>query len=90
MPVEGEQPGETVTSQADIAAPGRARWPLPQSEPWGFASQSSQFADTGKSTAICDLKDGVVCYLSKPVDDNHLERCLHSALRLGTPIEENS
>ena len=36
------------------------------------------------------LRDGVVCYLSKPVDDNHLERCLHSALRLGTPIEENS
>jgi CheY-like chemotaxis protein len=26
------------------------------------------------------LKDGVVCYLSKPVDDNHLERCLRSAL----------
>jgi FixJ family two-component response regulator len=36
------------------------------------------------------LKDGVVCYLSKPVDDNHLERCLHSALQPGTPIEENS
>jgi FixJ family two-component response regulator len=36
------------------------------------------------------LKDGVVCYLSKPVDDNHLERCLRSALQLGTPIEENS
>jgi FixJ family two-component response regulator len=27
------------------------------------------------------LKDGVVCYLSKPVDDDHLERCLRSALR---------
>ena len=26
------------------------------------------------------LKDGVVCYLSKPVDDDHLERCLRSAL----------
>jgi FixJ family two-component response regulator len=26
------------------------------------------------------LKDGVVCYLSKPVDDEHLERCLRSAL----------
>jgi FixJ family two-component response regulator len=36
------------------------------------------------------LKDGVVCYLSKPVDDDHFERCLHSALQLGTPIEENS
>jgi FixJ family two-component response regulator len=27
------------------------------------------------------LKDGVVCYLSKPVDDDHLERCLRSALQ---------
>jgi FixJ family two-component response regulator len=27
------------------------------------------------------LKDGVVCYLSKPVDDEDLERCLHSALK---------
>ena len=36
------------------------------------------------------LKDGVVCYLSKPVDDDHLERCLRSALQRGTPIEENS
>ena len=36
------------------------------------------------------LRDGVVCYLSKPVDDNHLERCLRSALWPGTPIERNS
>jgi FixJ family two-component response regulator len=36
------------------------------------------------------LKDGVVCYLSKPVDDDHLERCLRSALQPGAPIEENS
>ncbi|MFB9268055.1 response regulator transcription factor [Bradyrhizobium erythrophlei] len=36
------------------------------------------------------LKDGVVCYLSKPVDDDHLERCLRSALQPGKPIEENS
>ena len=26
------------------------------------------------------LKDGVVCYLDKPVDDEDLERCLRSAL----------
>ena len=32
------------------------------------------------------LKDGVFCYLSKPVDDDDLERCLRSALQLGTPI----
>jgi len=36
------------------------------------------------------VKDGVVCYLSKPVDDDYLERCLRSALQPGTPIEENS
>ncbi len=29
------------------------------------------------------LKDGVVCYLPKPVDDDHLERCLRSALGSG-------
>ena len=31
------------------------------------------------------LKDGVICYLNKPVDDNHLEQCLRSALQPGTP-----
>jgi FixJ family two-component response regulator len=36
------------------------------------------------------LKDGVVCYLSKPVDDDHLEWCLRSALQPSAPIEENS
>jgi FixJ family two-component response regulator len=36
------------------------------------------------------LRDGVVCYLSKPVDDRDLERCLRSALKPGNPIEENS
>ena len=36
------------------------------------------------------LKDGVVCYLSKPVDDDHLERCLRSALRSAEPAEDNS
>jgi FixJ family two-component response regulator len=36
------------------------------------------------------LKDGVVCYLSKPVDDNHLERCLRSALQSGKPAEDHS
>ena len=36
------------------------------------------------------MKDGVVCYLSKPVDDGDLERCLRSALNSGKPVEENS
>jgi FixJ family two-component response regulator len=36
------------------------------------------------------LKNGVVCYLSKPVDDEHLERCLRSALQSGRPYEQSS
>jgi FixJ family two-component response regulator len=36
------------------------------------------------------LNDGVVCYLSKPVDDEHLERCLRSALDCGKPHYECS
>jgi len=36
------------------------------------------------------LKDGVVCYLSKPVDDDHLERCIRSALESGKPRKESS
>jgi FixJ family two-component response regulator len=35
------------------------------------------------------LKGGVACYLGKPVDDEHLERCLRSALS-GKPRGENS
>jgi FixJ family two-component response regulator len=36
------------------------------------------------------FKDGVVCYLSKPVDDDHLERCLRSALDSSKPQQEHS
>jgi FixJ family two-component response regulator len=36
------------------------------------------------------LTDGVVCYLSKPVDDEQLERCLRSALDSRQPHQENS
>ena len=36
------------------------------------------------------LNGGVVCYLCKPVDDEHLERCLRSALESGKPRQENS
>src|SRR5262245_622957 len=31
------------------------------------------------------LKEGVLCYLGKPVDDEDLERCLGSALKPGRP-----
>jgi FixJ family two-component response regulator len=36
------------------------------------------------------LNNGVVCYLRKPVDDDHLERCLRSALESEKPAVENS
>jgi FixJ family two-component response regulator len=35
------------------------------------------------------LKDGVICYLRKPVDVNHFIRCLRVALHSGDPPEEN-
>jgi FixJ family two-component response regulator len=36
------------------------------------------------------MKDGVVCYLRKPVDDDHLQRCLRLALESGKPHAERS
>ena len=36
------------------------------------------------------LKDGVVCYLRKPVDEKHLTQCLRAALHSDEPGEENS
>jgi FixJ family two-component response regulator len=36
------------------------------------------------------LNNGVVCYLRKPVDENHLMRCLRAALHFGEPRDENS
>jgi FixJ family two-component response regulator len=36
------------------------------------------------------LNDGVVCYLRKPVDEQHLIRCLRAALTSGEPTKENS
>ena len=36
------------------------------------------------------LKDGVVCYLPKPVDEEHLLACLHSALESRAPTKDSS
>jgi FixJ family two-component response regulator len=33
------------------------------------------------------LKEGVICYLRKPVDDDHLEHCIRSAVESGKPAE---
>ena len=36
------------------------------------------------------LNDGVVCYLRKPIDEQHLIRCLRAGLESGEPGERNS
>jgi CheY-like chemotaxis protein len=36
------------------------------------------------------LNEGVVCYLRKPVDQQHFIRCLRAALTSGEPTEEVS
>jgi FixJ family two-component response regulator len=36
------------------------------------------------------LNDGVVCYLRKPVDEEHLKRCLRTVLTSGEPTEVDS
>ena len=36
------------------------------------------------------LRDGVACYLSKPVDDAELERCIRSALEGDKPADTGS
>jgi FixJ family two-component response regulator len=36
------------------------------------------------------LDDGAVCYLRKPIDEQHLIRCLHAALAPDEPPEEDS
>jgi len=46
------------------------------------------FADDRVRTRA--LKDGVVCYLQKPVDEKCLLGCLHEALQSREPPEENS
>jgi len=36
------------------------------------------------------LEDGIICYLRKPIDEQHLKGCLRAALTPGEPPEENS
>jgi FixJ family two-component response regulator len=43
-----------------------------------------------ENVRIRALRDGVVCYLRKPVDEEPLVRCVHAALQSGEPDEENS
>ena len=38
----------------------------------------------------CALNDGAVCYLRKPVDEDHLTRCVREALKSAPSLEEDS
>ena len=74
---------ETACLVADIHMPGMTGIEL-----YGHLVKMGYTIPTILVTAYPDevvrdraLKDGVVCYLSKPVDDEDLERCLRSALK---------
>jgi FixJ family two-component response regulator len=45
------------------------------------------YSDDGQRASA--LNDGVVCYLRKPVDEQHLIRCLRTAFDLGEPPPKN-
>jgi FixJ family two-component response regulator len=45
---------------------------------------------TGYPDADNAQNDGLVCYLRKPVDENHLIRAIRAALQSGEPPAENS
>jgi FixJ family two-component response regulator len=85
-------PPETACLVADVHMPGMTGVEL-----HGRLIQLGYSVPTILNTAYPDeivgdrvLTDGMVCYLSKPVDDGDLERCLHSALKPHKPTEENS
>ena len=42
------------------------------------------------SEAARALNSGVICYLSKPINEECLVRCLHSALQSDNPQDEDS
>jgi FixJ family two-component response regulator len=48
----------------------------------------TSYPDTDVETAA--LRDGVVCYLRKPLDEQQLVRCLRAALGPGAVNQENS
>ena len=83
---------ETACLVADVHMPGMTGVEL-----YGRLTKLGYAIPTILVTAYPDeavrdraLKDGVACYLSKPVDDRELERCIYSALKRVKPIEENS
>jgi FixJ family two-component response regulator len=47
-------------------------------------------ADVDDSIRASALRDGVVCYLRKPIDEEDLMRCVHAALHSSDAEEGNS
>ena len=84
--------GETACLIADVQMPG-----MTGPELYRHLIASGYEIPTILVTAYADdevraraLKDGVVCYLPKPVDEKLLLGCLHAALQPREPTEENS
>jgi FixJ family two-component response regulator len=80
---------ETACLIADIQMPAMTGVELYQR-----LIQAGQAIPTILITAFADdivraraLKDGVVCYLRKPFDENDLMRCVHTALERGNRPE---
>jgi FixJ family two-component response regulator len=84
--------GETACLIADVQMPG-----MTGPELYRHLTASGYEIPTILVTAYADdevkaraLKDGVVCYLPKPVDEKLLLRCIYAALQPREPTEENS
>jgi len=84
--------GETACLVADINMPG-----MTGPELYGHLLKVGHRIPTVLVTAYPDdairknaLRDGVVCYLSKPVDDEELDRCIRSALGAHKPTDGGS
>ena len=84
--------GETACLIADVNMPGMTGVEL-----YRHLLDSGHAIPTILVTAYPDedvktlaLKDGVVSYLRKPLDQEHLARCVHAALHPDDTTEENS
>src|SRR5215467_6967934 len=82
---------ETACLVADVQMPGMTGVELHRHLVDAGYAISTILVTAYPDEAIRDqaLGDGVVCFLSKSVDADHLDRCLRSALQ-PTPIKDNS
>lgn len=84
--------GETACLIADVNMPGMTGFNLHE-----HLIEAGHAIPTILVTAYPDdvdharaMNDGVVCYLRKPFDEQHLIRCLREALQSDQPSDENS